>query len=53
MLSSFGQFAYVQILEERLRARKTECEESLQKRLAAAKEELDYGTYNYVGNVFI
>ncbi len=34
----------VQVLEERLRARQTETEESLKKRLAVAKEELDYGT---------
>uniref|UniRef100_T1JCB9 guanylate kinase n=1 Tax=Strigamia maritima TaxID=126957 RepID=T1JCB9_STRMM len=32
-----------QTLEDRLRARKTETEESLQRRLSAAKQELDYG----------
>ena len=31
------------VLEERLRARKTETEASLQKRLTVAKEELAYG----------
>ncbi len=33
----------IQALEERLRARQTETEESLEKRLTIAREELDYG----------
>ena len=35
----------MQILEERLRARSTETEESLQKRLDTAKIEMTYGSY--------
>lgn len=34
----------MEVLEERLRARSTETEESLQKRLAMAKIEMEYGT---------
>lgn len=37
----------MQILEERLRARSTETEESLQKRLKAAEIEMNYGLYNF------
>ena len=33
----------LEVLEKRLRDRKTETEESLKKRLDIAKEELDYG----------
>lgn len=33
----------MEVLEQRLRARNTESEESLQKRLATAKAEMEYG----------
>ena len=33
----------MEVLEKRLRDRKTETEESLKRRLSVAKEELDYG----------
>ena len=36
----------MQILEERLRARSTETEESLQKRLSAARVEMEYGEFH-------
>lgn len=37
-------------LERRLKARNTETEESLERRLAVAKIELEYGTFNIIRN---
>lgn len=36
----------LEVLEQRLRDRKTETDESLKKRLEVAKTELDYGKYS-------
>lgn len=36
----------LEVLEQRLRGRKTETDESLRKRLEVAKTELDYGKHN-------
>ena len=38
----------LEVLEQRLRDRKTETDESLRKRLAVAKTELDYGKWNII-----
>ena len=35
----------LEVLEERLRARKTDTEEAVLKRLEVARKELEYGTY--------
>ena len=37
----------IEVLEQRLRDRNTETEESLKRRLSIAKEELDYGKWIY------
>ena len=41
----------MEVLEQRLRGRNTESEESLQKRLLIAKAEMEYGMFCY--NQFI
>lgn len=44
-LTIFVKVPSMEILEQRLRARGTESEENIQKRLAKATEELTYETY--------
>lgn len=38
----------LEVLEQRLRARKTDSEDAMQKRLGVAKKELEYGRYTYL-----
>lgn len=44
-------FAFVLFQEKRLRDRKTESEESLQKRLNAAKVDMDFSKYFVCNNI--
>jgi guanylate kinase len=43
----------MEVLEQRLRGRNTESEESLQKRLLTAKAEMEYGILQYMLQFFI
>ena len=43
----------IEVLEQRLRDRNTETEESLKRRLSIAKEELDYGKWKLLILAFV
>ena len=43
----------IEVLEQRLRDRNTETEESLKRRLSIAKEELDYGKWKLLILTFV